>query len=134
MLGLGRIFQLFAEVPEGHAPEVTQFYFANLSKIDPTVDDLVRESIRNLVMVRFTGTKLAQEDSKEYDYMIHPIFSAFLGFNFRKKRKFAMKVEEFLGLVENPSETIRSILGRHKREVLIELPDQITLFESYFNQ
>ena len=49
---------------------------------------LLESAIMHLALLRFSGTKLtAESDTKDFDYAVHPIFSAFFAFSYRRKRK-----------------------------------------------
>jgi len=86
-----------------------------------------------LALVRNTGSKLTDDaDTKDYDYMVHPIFSAFFAFSYRHKRKMLLTNFEFLGLIQSPHETIRQLLARQNRLDDEPLPEQSVLFESYY--
>lgn len=145
VLGLGRVFQVMAEQAAGHAPEVNQFYIRTKSefrintepngpKIEEEVDSLLKTAVMHLALLRFPGSKLGDEgDTKDYDYMVHPIFSPFFDFSHRKKRKFLLSEEEIMGLIKQPQVTIREVLSRNNR-ILPEddLPEQLKLFEGYY--
>ena len=135
MLGLGRVFQVMASDPLGHTPEVTQFYLGQVS------DDLSEETIRlvnsavmHLALLRSSGNKLMDEaDIAEYDYMLHPIFSAFFVYSYRRKRKLCIQPNQILSLVTNHKKAIREILSAQNRFDDESLPDQLQLFSPYFD-
>jgi hypothetical protein len=151
-VGLGRVFQLMAQHPGGHTPEVTQFIvqdlpgdlFANDEIPDPPtrpLDEypdptrrLLAEAITHLALIQLPATKLSGASTREYDYMLHPIFSALFVFSYRRKRKMVLSSEDILGLVNTPGSTIREILRRNNRlepEPDEELPEQMNLFDRY---
>lgn len=134
LLGLGRVFGVMASDPIGHAPEITQFHLKENGKKDQDrVNKLLDAAVMHLALVRLTGSKPTDEaDTRECDYMIHPIFAPFFVFSYRKKRKMRLSGGELLKLVEKPQEGISEILGKHKRKVVEPLPDQLSLFESYY--
>ena len=135
VLGLGRVFQVMASDPLGHTPEVTQFYLGQVS------DDLSEETIRlvnsavmHLALLRSSGNKLMDEaDIAEYDYMLHPIFSAFFVYSYRRKRKLCIQPKQILALVTDHKKTIREILSAQNRLDDESLPDQLQLFSPYFD-
>lgn len=142
LLGLGRIFQTMAALPAGHAPEVNQFEIVgeNVSKDvavagtgQEDIDEVIKSAIMHLALIRSPGNKLVDEtDTREYDYMIHPIFCAFFEFSYRKKRKMQLSPAEVLGLITSPKQTIRDILKRNNRGSDAPLPEQLKLFETYY--
>ena len=151
VLGLGRICQVMAANPVGHAPEVNQFYLSQKEEEfqDEEVGkvvDILKSAVMHLALVRSPGNKLLDvTDTKEYDYMLHPIFSAFFIFSYRQKRKFAITPKQFLGLINDHKKAIREILSKHNQdstELTPEsasisepepLPDQLRLFAPYYN-
>ena len=139
LLGLGRIYQVMAEDPTGHTPEVNQFHLdADIedAKCRSRVAELVTDGVMNLALLRYPGTKLQQHtDIRQFDYAVHPIFSAFFGFSHRRKRKIELSDQDILALIDRPKDTIREILNRQNRSVgvvLDELPEQMQLFRSFY--
>lgn len=136
VLGLGRVFGLMAAYPEGHAPEVNQFHLA-ADKVDDETEREVKElldaAVQHLALLRSPGTKLAdQGDTREYDYFVHPIFAPFFVFSYRRKRKMRLSAADVLGLVSSPKRTIPAVLSRSGRQAGEPLPEQLSLFESYY--
>jgi hypothetical protein len=117
----------------GHAPEVNQFHLSDQNG-DVEIEKLLSSAVMHLALIRSTGNKLADEaDTREYDYMVHPIYSAFFNFSYRRKRKMMLSGTQLLGLVKRPKATIREILAQSNRiEGDEPLPDQLRLFESYY--
>jgi len=141
LLGLGRIFQQMAERSVGrHAPEVDQFRLA--SKESPHDSDsasskvagLLESAVMHLALLRFAGTKPgAETDTRDFDYTVHPIFSAFFAFSYRRKRKMMLTPEDLLGLINAPNKTIRAVLRRNNREEE-PLPEQLEIFRAYYRE
>lgn len=137
LLSLGRIFEVMASDVSGHAPEINQFYIEEDADISAEerqeVEDLLRAAIMHLALVRVSGTKYTDEaDTKDYDYMIHPIFSPFFYFSHRRKRKMKVTMRQLLGLVKTHKESIKHILALQHRDYEEELPDQLLLFKGYY--
>jgi hypothetical protein len=137
VLALGQVFHELAVTPIGHAPEITQFEISNEATAPPeeleSVRKILRDAVMHLALVRASGTKLGGDaDTRTYDYMLHPIFSAFFKYSYRRKRKMGLSTSEIMGLIENPKPTIAQILKRHKREVPESLPGQLQLFGGFF--
>ena len=136
LLGLGRIFQVMAEDPVGHTPEVNQFKLSadiENEKLRERIDNLLKEAVMHLALLRYRGSKLQQEtDIRQFDYVVHPIFSPFFGFSHRRKRKISLEDQDIWNLMEKPSETIRRIVNRQNRVVEDELPEQMNLFIDYY--
>ena len=136
LLGLGRIFQVMASEPFGHTPEVNQFYLLEGTDNEDTQREVVRlltEGVMHLALVRYRGTKPQElHDARQWDYAIHPVFSAFFAFSHRRKRKMNLADTELWALVEHPTKAIKDILDRQNRTAERELPDQMGLFGSYY--
>lgn len=139
LLGLGRIFEVMAENPDGHAPEVNQFYI-NWNTQDNTntqetitVENLLKSAVMHQALIRLGGSKVLDDsDIRDYDYMMHPIFSALFVISHRKKRKFIIKHSQLLNLLDKPKKTIQEILKNSNRDVTESLPDQLSLFKEYY--
>lgn len=146
LLGLGRIFGVMAAASSGHAPEVNQFRVVDNPNITPKeaaeVDELLKSAVMHLALVRSPGNKLADEtETKDYDYMVHPIYSPFFVFSYRKKRKLVLAHSQLIGLIKNHQEAIRDILRSSNRVTEEEivtvssLPEQLLLtFEGYYRE
>jgi hypothetical protein len=71
----------------GHKPEANQFHIADTGVGEPQeisnqVASLVNSAVMHLALIRTSGNKLSDEaDTRDYDYMVHPIFSAFFVFS-----------------------------------------------------
>jgi hypothetical protein len=140
VLGLGRVFQVLAEDAFGHTPEVNQFHLSYAGAKAPDVarqeevDNLLTAAVMHLALLRSPGSKLIDEaDTREYDYMLHPIFSAFFVFSHRRKRKLAMTPGDLMALVSDHKPAIRRILATQKRDDSESLPDQLMLFGPYYD-
>lgn len=135
LLSLGRIFQVMAFDASRHAPEVNQFRLSD-QNLDPEVEKLLKTAVMHLALLRFPGNKLTDEaDTREHDFMIHPIFTAFFEFSYRRKRKMTITGRQLVGLVREPRGTLREILARTDRsfEDDVPLPEQMRLFENYYH-
>lgn len=136
LLGLGRVFGVLAAQGEGHAPEQTQFELSDEATVgrDEEVINLLQAAVMHLALVRPTGTKPTDDgDTRDYDYMIHPIFAPFFEFSYRRKRKILLHYSDILGVVQKPSKAIQEILERQKRTLLDEpLPEQLNLFRQFY--
>ena len=132
LLGLGRVFGIMAEDSIGHAPEVNQFEFTG-DVLDSRVDELVDNGVMHLALIRLTGTKGSGLDTKDYDYAVHPIYAPFFGFSHRRKRKMKITRQAIQLLVDDSKSGINAILSKSDRTASDSLPDQLTLFENYFD-
>jgi len=135
LLGLGRIFQLIASSDSSNAPELNQISLGNSESLSGECKAILDTAVMNLALVRFAGNKLAQTQIQDYEYMIHPIFSAYFEISHRRKRKIMLDQTELLGLADKPKEYIKMILNKSFKETLsqIEQPTQMSLFEGYLS-
>lgn len=137
LLGLGRIFQVMAAEAMGHTPEVNQFHIKVSGDLTTenkkAIDQILVAAVMHLAFIRSPGNKLGDlGDTKDYDYMVHPIFSAFFEYSYRRKRKLILEERDIYNLIHKPKKTIRDILKRNNRPQDKALPQQLLLFESYY--
>ena len=136
LLGLGRVFGLMAASLEGHAPEVNQFEVDGASS-EPTqqneIDELLKAAVMHLALARHSGSKLASDGAtRDWDYMIYPIYAPFFNFSYRRKRKMHLTSDQVLALVNSPPRAIRQILAASNRSPEEPLPEQLRLFEMFY--
>lgn len=132
LLGLGRVFEVLASEPEGHTPEVTQFTLPEDAPLGDA-EKLLSAAVMHLALVRSVANKRTDLDLKGYDYSVHPIYSAFFVFSYRRKRKLRLTPSQLMTLVREPKTGIRQILRQNNRgEEDYPLPDQLRLFEGFY--
>ncbi|HEY8658663.1 MAG TPA: hypothetical protein VIL78_06480 [Hanamia sp.] len=137
LLGLGRIFQVLASGDGKSAPEKNQFSIEKASAFSSELEELMRNAVMHLALVRTKGTKMADEYStRDYLYMIHPLYSAYFQFSHRKKRKINIKPDDIFGIINHPKETIKRILQKSNIDdaSFEKLPQQMSLFDGYYNE
>ena len=138
LLGLGRVFEIMAASPESHAPEVNQFevvYTSGTPTQNRESDVLLEAAVMHLALSRRSGSKLAgQGETRDWDFMIYPIFAPFFNFSYRRKRKMSLTPDQVLQLVDSPSPAIRRILAASNRTPDEPLPEQLRLFEAFYAQ
>jgi hypothetical protein len=140
LLSLGRVFQVMASDALGHTPEVNQFHLSTVPEDldeDPALEEaerILNAAVMHLALLRTPGNKPGDVgDTKDYDYAVHAIFSALFEFSPRRKRKMSLSTEDLLGLIRRPRETIRAILKDQKRQQTEAIPEQLTLFERFYD-
>ena len=132
LLGLGRVFEILASEPEGHTPEVTQFTLPEDAPLGDA-EELLSAAVMHLALVRSVANKRMDLDLKGYDYAVHPIYSAFFVFSYRRKRKLRLTPNQLMTLVKEPKTGIRQILRQNNRgDGNYPLPDQLRLFEGFY--
>jgi Cdc6-like AAA superfamily ATPase len=137
LLGLGRIFQVMASSDGKAAPEKNQFSIEKRGKDSIVFEELIRNAIMHLALVRTPGNKMAEVSStRDYLYMIHPLYSAYFQFSHRRKRKINLTPEDIIGVIDSQKEAIKRILLRTdiKDDELTPIPHQMTIFENYYNE
>lgn len=131
-IGLGRLFQVMARQSDKHAPEQNQFALTANAPVPKEVSDLLNNAVMHSALVRDFGNKLNQQDSRSYDYALHPIFAAFFGISHRRMRKITIHPDELLALIRDPQRGLGRLLKAQQRSVNLEpLPVQMQLFEGY---
>lgn len=134
LLGFGRIFNVLAREDGKTRAEVNQFTINGVQSKE--CEDIVTAAVMNLALVRIPGNKLTDNTStKEYMYCLHPIYSPYFIFSYRKKRKMNITEADFMGIIESPKETIKSILLNNNitNNEKLDLPNQLMLFEDFYN-
>ena len=125
-----------ASSPEGHAPEVNQFEVADTSETPDEQDEisgLLTAAVMHLALSRRSGSKLAGKgETRDWDYMIYPIYVPFFNFSYRRKRKMHLTPSQVLALVDSPSSAIRQILEASNRSPEEPFPEQLRLFEMFY--
>ena len=136
LLGLGRVFGIMAASPEGHAPEVNQFEVAGTSVTQDQqaeISELLTAAVMHLALARRSGSKLGGEgETRDWDYMLYPIYAPFFNFSYRRKRKMHLTPSQILALLDSPSKAIRQILAASNRSPEEPLPEQLRLFEMFY--
>ncbi len=136
VLGMGQVLHEMAIQGEGHAPEITQFemaYSKSTKKMGIEVSEMLNNAVMHLALLRTSGTKLGSPGAtKDFDYMLHPIFAPFFVYSHRKKRKFTISPDDLLGIIDSPPKAIKRILAKQNRETSNEISDQLKLFGGYY--
>lgn len=148
VLGLGRVFQILAENSAGHAAEVNQFrvqaYAENedeyiseewLREGKTDAAEIVKLAVMHLAVIPFPRNKPKEAgETKEDVYQLHPIFAPYFVFSQRKRRDLVLREDHITGLIEKPKTTIRDIVKLSNRTIdNAKFPEQLKLFESYYN-
>ncbi|MEQ9208969.1 MAG: hypothetical protein RLN96_03860, partial [Pseudomonadales bacterium] len=133
LLGLGKVFEALASHPQGHAPEYTQFHFMDNEVLSSDVRELLESAVMHLALVRTESSKRMEFETRTSDYAVHPIFSPFFEYSYRRKRKIVLKGAQISGLIAEPKKFIQEIISKHGVEQSDEHPQQMQLFEAFFN-
>lgn len=133
LLSLGKVFEVFASNPEGHAPEYTQFHFSDSEVLPEQVRQLLDSAVMHLALVRTESSKRMEFETRSSDYAVHPIFSPFFQFSYRRKRKVLLRGDDISGLISEPKKFIERIVSKHGIVERDEQPLQMQLFEAFYN-
>lgn len=90
----------------------------------------------NLALIRDPGTKANDEyTTKDYLFSIHPIFSPFFVFSYRKKRKMRISVPELMSLASNEGHDVMKRLLYERDGISIDDKKtmQLDLFADYYD-
>ena len=133
LLGFGRIFNVLISEDAKNAPEINQISIK--APISEECSELLSAAVMNLAFIRILGNKLSNKSTtRDYMYMIHPIYAPYFVFSYRRKRKMEVSDNELIGLIKEPRKTIESILK--KKNIIFnaskELPIQLTLFKDFY--
>lgn len=131
LIGIGRILNVFAKDDSAKlSPEINQFEIKQ--PISDSNRELLQAGVMNLAFSRMTANKLSSDtDTKDYMYMIHPIYAPFFMYSFRKKRKMIFTNQEFEGLITDQEKTMQQLLSSRKIAVTDDIvyPAQLQLFD-----
>ncbi|MFC6749168.1 hypothetical protein [Deinococcus aquaticus] len=87
MFGLGRIFEHLAAYPERRSPETNQFRVNDL-QANSEAQKIIELAVQHSGIVRVNASKLTSiADTREYEYMLHPIFLPILYSLIEKREK-----------------------------------------------
>ena len=124
--------------PIAHTPEVNQFQISG-GELAPTDTEkasrLISSAVNHVALLRLEGSKPSDlGETKDSDYAVHPIFSAFFAFSYRRKRKMTLTYGQIVSLIEQPKVAINDILKKSDRsESDDSLPEQMTMFGAYYD-
>lgn len=132
VLGLGRVLQILAADPHGHTPEVNQFRVSNPRP--PEADEILDAAVNADALVAFQGDKMARlsGETRDLNYMLHPMFAPMFTFSHRRKRRMTITGVQVTGLVERPQVVITEVARAQGRSPG-DLPEQLLLFKDFYD-
>lgn len=138
-LGLGRVFGVMAAEPHGHAPEVNQFRVDRASSVydEHATEGLLREAVAQGCLVSFDGNKRASVsgETANFDYQLHPIFSAYFVVGHRSKRRMTLRASDLLALAnDRTGSTVKSLLAGSAPRASGDLPPQLAIYGEVFDE
>jgi hypothetical protein len=149
LLGLGRVFGQLAAGGSKHAPETNQFELSRRLQGDERLSDeeagrlslVMKDAVMNSALLRTAANKLQEKtDIADELFIVHPIFSPFFVFSYRRKRKMRIKPRQLLALIDDPSAAIGPLIDADLPADGVssddaqssDLPDQMRLFAEYY--
>jgi hypothetical protein len=135
LLGLGRIFNILSSSEGKTAPEQNQFDIEKSEDLNEDVKAIIDNSVMHLALVRSSGNKLSEDtDTRKQIYTVHPIFSAYFVFSYRKKRKIRLTQDSILELVKDSKASIKKIIRKYNlNKEESDLPQQMQIFGEFYD-
>lgn len=133
LFNLGQIFKVYAHFDK-KSPEINQFELIGERHAD--CQELLNTAVMNLALIRDPGTKANDEyTTKDYLFSIHPIFSPFFVYSYRKKRKMRISVSELMSLASNEGHDVmkRILFERDGISIDEKKTMQLDLFADYYD-
>lgn len=139
ILSLGRVFEVMARNPHGHAPEVNQFRVnrSDISDVElEKLESLLNEAVMHSALIPFTANKkgAVSGETNDADFMLHPVMSAYFGYSNRRKRRMTIAAGLLLEMsTEKASRAIDVVLQKQGRNSSSELPEQLSIYSEFLN-
>ena len=111
MSGMGRVFERLAKEFRPAKPEVTQFECADIVEGEE-LKHVLEVAIKNSALERSAGNKLSGNETRFFDYNIHPIFAPHFCFSYRRKRKMRVPAAALRSMLKNPDDGLRMLFGK----------------------
>lgn len=133
LFNMGQIFKVYAHFDK-KSPEINQFEL--IGERHPECQELLNTAVMNLALIREPGTKANDEyTTKDYLFSIHPIFSPFFVYSYRKKRKMRISVSELMSLASNEGHDVmkRILFERDGISIDDKKTMQLDLFPDFYD-
>ncbi|MFT3836659.1 MAG: hypothetical protein QM723_06655 [Myxococcaceae bacterium] len=133
VLALGRVFFEYARAPEGHAPEVNSFVLEGTEEAKSRVLEILKDGVSHLAFEVAPRTKpTSPVELKDEEFRLHPIFSAYFEFSYRRKRRTQFSAEDLLLVMSNPRKAVRELLKGRPVTDEADLPTQLDIFSTFY--
>jgi hypothetical protein len=134
VLALGKVFFELARAPEGRTPEVTQFILTGNPDAKARVEGLLREGVSNQAFEVTPRTKATSDaEMRDDEYRLHPIFSPYFEFSYRRKRRISLSAEDLVLVQDSPRRAITNMLKGRVETPAEDLPAQLSFFSSFYD-
>lgn len=133
ILAIGKVFFELARSPAGKTPEVTSFILSGEQQACDQIRSLLAEGVGYLAIEATPRTKATSNNEiKDEEYRLHPIFSPFFEFSHRRKRRTTFRSEVLLKVADQPAAAITQLLGDQGQVESKELPTQLAFFSAFY--
>ena len=134
VLAVGKVFFELAREPLGKTPEVTSFILSGKVEDISKISDMLSEGVGHLAFEVEPATKLTSKaETREDEYRLHRIFSAFFEISHRKKRRMTFDASDLIAVLgDRPGKAISSMLEDKPQVNEEELPEQLALFSAFY--
>jgi hypothetical protein len=134
VLAIGKVFFELAREPLGKTPEVTSFILSGKTDEISRISNMLGEGVGHLAFEVEPATKLtSRAETREDEYRLHRIFSAFFEISHRKKRRMTFGAQDLISVLgEHPGRAISSMLENKPQVDEVDLPEQLALFSAFY--
>lgn len=134
VLAIGKVFFELAREPLGKTPEVTSFILSGKADVISKISYMLGEGVGHLAFEVEPATKLtSRAETREDEYRLHRIFSAFFEISHRKKRRMTFNAADLIAVLgDHPGKAISSMLENKPQVSEEELPEQLALFSAFY--
>ena len=134
VLAIGKVFFELAREPLGKTPEVTSFVLSGKANEIAKMADILSEGVGHLAFEVEPATKLtSRAETREDEYRLHRIFSAFFEISHRKKRRMTFDASDLIAVLgDHPGRAISAMLEDKPQVDEEELPEQLALFSAFY--
>ena len=135
VLGIGKVFFELARSAKT-APEVNSFVLSGSEDDKRNIQKLLADGQAHLAFEAEPRTKATSNlELRDDEYRLHRIFSGFFEISHRKKRRITFNAADLLSIMsDKPSKAISSLLDGEKQSAESDLPEQIALFNSFYEE
>lgn len=134
VLAIGKVFFELAREPLGRTPEVTSFILSGKADDISKISNMLGEGVGHLAFEVEPATKLtSRAETREDEYRLHRIFSAFFEISHRKKRRMTFDAQNLIAVLgDHPARAISSMLEGKFQVDEKDLPEQLALFFAFY--
>ncbi len=133
VLAIGKVFMELARNPLKGSPEANSFVLSGEKEAQDTMVSLLNVGVSHLAFEVSHRTKAtSSEEMRDGEYRLHPIFAPFFEYSHRKKRRITVDAQHFLLLGAEPKKAIAEMLRNRPVELTEELPEQLSLYEAFY--